>query len=70
MGDQTGVTEDGKVLTSRKINIREGSFQGDSYSPVVFCLTEEPISMLIEEADGYATEQRDEESQKSIQPIY
>ena len=36
MGDQTGVTEDGKVLTSRKINIREGSFQGDCYSPVVF----------------------------------
>ena len=70
MGDQTGVTEDGNVLTSRKINIREGSFQGDSYSPVVFCLTEEPISMLIEEADGYATEQRDEESQKSTQPIY
>ena len=36
------VTEDGKVLTSRKIN-----------SLVEFCLTEVPISMLIEETDGY-----------------
>ena len=46
------VTEDGKVLTSRKINIRKGFLQGDSYSPVGFCLTEVPISMLIEETDG------------------
>ena len=46
------VTEDGKVLTSRKINIRKGFLQGDSYSPVGFCLTEVPISMLIEETNG------------------
>ena len=32
------VTEDGKVLTSRKINIRKGFLQGESYSPVGFCL--------------------------------
>ena len=29
------VIEDGKVLTSGKINIRKGFLQGDSYSPVV-----------------------------------
>ena len=45
------VTEDGNVLTSRKINIRKGFLQGDSYSPVGLCLTEVPISLLIEETD-------------------
>ena len=44
------VTDNGKVLTSRKINIRKGFMQGDSYSPVGFSLTEVPIiSMLINE---------------------
>ena len=46
------VIEDGKVLTSRKINIRKRFLQGDSYSPVGCCLTEIPIPMLIEETDG------------------
>ena len=40
------VTDDGKLLTSKKINIRKRFLQGDSYSPVGFCLTEVPISML------------------------
>ena len=53
------VTEDEKILTSRKINIRKGFLQGDSYSVVGFCLTEIPISMLIEETDGYTMGQRD-----------
>ena len=46
------VIEDGKVLTSRKINIRKRFLQGDSYSPVRSCLAEIPIPMLIEETDG------------------
>ena len=58
------VTEDGKVLTSRKINIRKGFLQGDSYSPVGLCLTEIPILMLIEEMDRYTMGQRDKESVK------
>ena len=53
------VTEDGKVLTNIKINIRKGFLQGDSYSPVGFCLTEVPISMLIEESDRYTIGRRD-----------
>ena len=48
------VTEDGKVLTSRKINIRKGFLQGDSHSPVGFCLMEVPISMLIKDTDGHS----------------
>ena len=55
------LTEDGKVLTNVKINIRKGFLQGDSYSPVGFCLTEVPISMLIEETDGYSVARRDKE---------
>ena len=63
------VTEDGKVLTSRKINIRKGFLQGDSYSPVGFCLTEIPISMCIEETDGYTMGQRDKERVKRTHSI-
>ena len=64
------VTEDGKVLASRKINIRKGFLQGDSYSPVGFCLTEVPISMLIEETDGYTMGQRDKERVKRKHSIF
>ena len=39
------VTQDGKVLTSRTINIKKGFLQGDSYSPIGFCLTGVPVSM-------------------------
>ena len=41
------VTEDGKVLTSRMINVRIGFLEGDSYSLVRFCLTEEYFSILL-----------------------
>ena len=64
------VTEDGKVLTSRKINIRKGFLQGDSHSPVGFCLMEVPISMLIKETDGYTMRQRDEERVKRTHSLY
>ena len=65
------VTENGKVLTSRKINIRKGFLQGDSYSLVGFCLTEIPISMLIQETDWYTMGQKDKERvKKNTQPIY
>ena len=64
------VTEDGKVLTSRKINIRKGFLQGDSCSPVGFCLTEVPISMLIKETDGYTVGRRDEERVKITHSLF
>ena len=47
------VTDKGKVKTSTWIKIRKGFLQGDSYSPVGFCLTEVPIAMMLEETDGY-----------------
>ena len=47
------VTDKGKVETSRWVKIRKGFLQGDSYSPVGFCLTEVPIAMMLEKIDGY-----------------
>ena len=47
------VTGKGKVKTSRWIKIRKGFLQGNSYSPVGFCLTEVPIAMMLEETDVY-----------------
>ena len=64
------LTADGKVLTSRKSNIRKGFLKGDSYSPVGFCLTEVSISMLIKEADGYAMGQRDEGRAKRTHSLF
>ena len=64
------VTEDGNVLTSRKINIRKGFLQGDSYSPVGFCLTGVLISLLTEETDGYTMGQRDKERVKRTQSLF
>ena len=39
------IIQDGKILTSRMINISQDFLQGDSDSPVIFSLTEEPASM-------------------------
>ena len=64
------VTEDGKVLTSRKINMRKLFLQGDGFSLVRFCLTEVLISMLIEETDGDKIEQRDEERIKRTHSLF
>ena len=47
------VTENGKTVTSRTINFKKVFLQGDSYSPVGFCITEVPVAMLIEETDGH-----------------
>ena len=38
--------------------------EGDSYSLVGSCLTEVPVSLLMEETDGYAMRQRDEKRVK------
>ena len=64
------VTEDGKVLTSRKINIRKGFLQEVSYSPVRFCLTEVPTSMLIEKTDEYTMGQRNKKRVKRTHSLF
>ena len=53
------VTDDRKVLKSRSIIIMKSFFQGDSYSPIWFCLTEVYISLLIEENYWYIIGQGD-----------
>ena len=64
------VTQNGKVKTSRLLNILKGFLQGDSYAPVGFCLTEVPVSMLLEETDGYKMGQKDEEGVKRTHSLF
>ena len=63
------VTEDRKVL-GRKISIKKGFLQGDSYYQVGFCLTEVPILMLIEDTDEYIMGRRDEERVKRTHSLF
>ena len=46
------VWKDGQE-TSRRISIKTGFLQGDSYSPVGYCLSEVPISMLLSKTKGH-----------------
>ena len=64
------VTQNGKVKTSRLLNIMKGFLQGDSYAPVGFCLTAVPVSMLLEETDGYKMGQKDEERVKRTHSLF
>ena len=47
------VFDQGKKVVSRWIEIKRGFQQGDSCSPVGFCLTEIPIATLLEGSEGY-----------------
>ena len=42
-----------ETMTSRWIRILCGFFQGDSYSPVGFCITEIPVCILLQHSTGY-----------------
>ena len=47
------VNLNGKREVSRWIRIYKGFLQGDSYSPVGFCLSEIPVTMLLMDTAGY-----------------
>ena len=47
------IWNDGEKKISRWINVSCGFLQGDSYSPVGFCLTEIPVCILQQETKGY-----------------
>ena len=64
------VTENGKTSTSRIIHMKKGFLQGDSYSPVGFCLTEVPVAMLIEDTDGYMMGKKDEARVKRTHSLF
>ena len=64
------VTQNGKVKTSRLLNILKGFLQGDSYAPVGFCLAEVPVSMLLEDTDGCKMGQKDEERVKRTHSLF
>ena len=54
------VTETRQTSTSRIIHITKVILQEDSCSPVGFCVTEVPVSMLMEDTDGYMMGKKDE----------
>ena len=64
------INQDGKVTSSRVINIVKRFLQSDSYSPVGFCLTEVPAAMLTEESNGYKMGQRGEERVKRMHSLF
>ena len=64
------VTENGKTTKSRVICIVRGFLQGDSYSPVGFCLTEVPVAMLMEDTDGYMMGQEGERGVKKTHSLF
>ena len=47
------IWNEGEKKVSRWINIMCGFLQGDSYSPVGFCLSEVPVCKLLKETKGY-----------------
>ena len=62
--------QEGKTTSSRMINIAKGFLQGDSFSPVGFCLSEVPVSMLIEESNGYKLGQKGDERVKRTHSLF
>ena len=47
------VTQNGESRNSRWIRFNRGFLQGDSFSPVGFCVCEIPVMMLIDKVQGY-----------------
>jgi hypothetical protein len=45
--------QDGKIERSPPIKFKCGFFQGDSFSPVGFCVTEIPLGIMLERMPGY-----------------
>ena len=52
-----------------RVTSEKGQLAGDRSSPVGFCLTAVPASMLIEENDEYTTRQKDIQRIKITQPV-
>ena len=55
------LTDEGKLLTRKKIDFRKVLLQGDSFPLVEFCLTKVPVSMLMKETERYTLGKRNEE---------
>ena len=47
------ISHDGESRKSRWIRFNRGFLQGDSFSPVGFCVCEIPVMMLIDKVQGY-----------------
>ena len=47
------IWDGGEKMTSRWIRVLCGFLQGDSYSPVGFCISEIPVCLLLQKSKGY-----------------
>ena len=57
MENNTGDFERWEKVISSRIDITRGFLQGDSYSPVGFCIYEIPVCKLLQESKGYRMRQ-------------
>ena len=59
-----------KVTNSKWIDIVKEFLQDDSYSPVGFCTTEVPITILLEETSGYEMGQTGQLNVKRMRSLF
>ena len=64
------ITKNGKKVVSREIDFKCGFLQGDSLSPVGFCLTEVHIAMLLSDTAGYRMGSTMERNLKKMHSLF
>ena len=64
------IWNEGEKKVSRWIGIMCGFLQGDSYSPVGFCLSEVPVCKLLQETKGYRMGQRGKREVKRTHSLF
>ena len=64
------IWRDGEKMTSRWIQISWGFLQGDSYSPVGFCISRIPACILIQHSRGYRMGEQDNRVAKRTHSLF
>ena len=64
------IWRDGEKMTSRWIQISWGFLQGDSYSPVGFCISRIPVCILIQHSRGYRMGEQDNRVAKRTHSLF
>ena len=64
------IRRDGEKMTSRWIQILCGFLQGDSYSPVGFCISEILVCILLKLSCGYITGETDNRIVKRTNSLF
>ena len=64
------IVDDGKKIMGRIQRFKRGFFQGDSLSPVVFCLCEVPLGIMMSKTNGYRFGNRKEDGEVRVTHSY